>query len=80
MSDWDPIGVSDEPAAAGQYDAYADPLGGQLRNGATAEELAHYLGVRQNPADGSVAAATAHRAAAQKIVDWYAAEMMRTGR
>lgn len=43
MSDWDPIGVANEPAARGEYDQDALALYGMLANGASDTEIEAYL-------------------------------------
>ncbi|PYE93238.1 hypothetical protein C8J35_1157 [Rhizobium sp. PP-F2F-G38] len=44
LTEWDPIGVSDIPAAQDEYDAYADTVFGMLANQtASVEAIAHSL-------------------------------------
>jgi hypothetical protein len=43
LGTWDPIGISDEPLAASEYDTYLAPLARRLREGASADEIADYL-------------------------------------
>lgn len=44
MAKWDPIGVSDEPGAANEYDSYIWGVYGLLKRGASDEEIAeHFL-------------------------------------
>ena len=43
MRDWDPIGVAGEPAAADEYDSYADKAWMMLMAGRPAETIAAYL-------------------------------------
>jgi len=44
MSKWDPIGVSDTPEAADEYDMYTGAIHGMLlRNASNAELTAHLL-------------------------------------
>ncbi len=43
MSQWDPIGVQDEPNAADEYDGYLGDILTLLERGASADELATYL-------------------------------------
>ena len=43
MSKWDPIGVSDEPMAADEYDSYLGDVHELLERHATADEIARYL-------------------------------------
>ena len=43
MEDWDPIGVSDVPEAADEYDGYIGGLYALLRDGASDERIAQHL-------------------------------------
>ncbi len=43
MQCWDPIGVSDEPFASDEYDAYIPRIKALLRAGTTVQGLATYL-------------------------------------
>ena len=43
MAKWDPIGVSDEPEAANEYDSYIWGVYGLLKRGASDEEIAEHL-------------------------------------
>jgi hypothetical protein len=43
MAKWDPIGVSDEPAAANEYDSYIWGVYGLLKRSASDEEIAEHL-------------------------------------
>ena len=43
MSKWDPIGVSDEPNAADEYDMYIGDVFELLRRSAKDDEIAEYL-------------------------------------
>lgn len=43
MQHWDPIGVSDVPAAHDEYDSYVGPVYRMLSSGATDAELVDYL-------------------------------------
>jgi hypothetical protein len=43
MSKWDPIGVSDVPEAADEYDMYIGAIYGMLDRNATDAEIAEYL-------------------------------------
>lgn len=59
MSDWDPIGIKDEPACADEYDRYVGGVYRLLASGATPEQIAHHLvqiendmmGLRATPHD-----------------------------
>ena len=68
--EWDPIGVKDEPLAAGEYDSYLLPLARRLREGASREEVAEFLddaeaelGCGGGPRDAAVA---------ERVFRWYA--------
>jgi hypothetical protein len=43
LSDWDPIGVCDEPQAQDEYDDYVPDIVRLLREGAGANTLANHL-------------------------------------
>jgi len=43
MSKWDPIGVSDVPEAADEYDSYIDGVWSLLKNTASDDVIAEYL-------------------------------------
>ena len=43
MAKWDPIGVSDEPGAANEYDSYIWGVYDLLKRGASDEEIAEHL-------------------------------------
>jgi hypothetical protein len=43
LKDWDPIGVTDIPEAADEYDSYVGPVYRKLSEGATKEEVARLL-------------------------------------
>jgi hypothetical protein len=72
MSQWDPIGVADEPLAASEYDSYLAQIVERLRAEVTDDDLAGYLGdvrtrmglERDLPRD---------LAAARRMREWYAA-------
>jgi hypothetical protein len=72
MEVWDPIGVSDEPQAADEYDAYLGQIAKRLRAGATAEELARFL---SGLADGMglQRAKDDDLTAARRMREWYEA-------
>ncbi|MBY8825057.1 hypothetical protein [Sphingomonas colocasiae] len=42
-AEWDPIGVNDDPDAAGEYDGYAEQVHAMLKRGADADEVARHL-------------------------------------
>jgi hypothetical protein len=75
MESWDPIGVSDVQEAADEYDSYVGPVGQQLREGASADDLVRYLRhVREEWMGLSVATRPLDRDAAERLVDWYVGE------
>jgi len=43
LSEWDPIGIRDEPAAQDEYDAYAAVIADMIDAGRSETELADYL-------------------------------------
>lgn len=43
MSKWDPIGVSDVPEAADEYDSYIDGVWSLLKSAASDDVIAEYL-------------------------------------
>jgi hypothetical protein len=43
LNDWDPIGISDVPEAADEYDSYVGRIYRLLASGATATDLARHL-------------------------------------
>ena len=43
MQEWDPIGVSDVPEAADEYDLYIDNVHRLIERGRSAEDIATYL-------------------------------------
>ena len=43
LSEWDPIGICDEPAAQDEYDAYAAVIVDMINAGRSEAELADYL-------------------------------------
>jgi len=81
METWDPIGVADAPEAADEYDSYLGPLGAQLREGATATAIENYLRHVRKTLMGldSPSLRPRDQATAQRLVDWYAAEMRPPG-
>ena len=73
MTEWDPIGVADYPEAADEYDSYVLRVGGKLRAGASADEIAGFLTHVRRDLMGLFSHAEADRAAADRIHDWYRA-------
>lgn len=43
MNDWDPIGVSDTPEAADEYDSYIGDIYDLIQSNASAAQIAAYL-------------------------------------
>jgi len=43
LSEWDPIGIRDQPAAQDEYDAYAAVIADMIHAGRSETELANYL-------------------------------------
>lgn len=43
LSDWDPIGVHDEPRAQDEYDSYAPTIARLVAEGASTEMIARHL-------------------------------------
>lgn len=43
LTEWDPIGIRDEPLAQDEYDAYARRIATMLSSGASVSELMDYL-------------------------------------
>jgi hypothetical protein len=77
MESWDPIGVADVPEAADEYDSYVGPVGRQLREGATADDLVQYLHHVRTALMGLgfQAGSALDRDAAERLVEWYADQM-----
>ena len=76
MEKWDPIGVSDVPEAADEYDAHLGQIAARLREGVSSEDLAAsltrltaYMGLAPRP-DADLAVARAMR-------EWYDASTSR---
>jgi hypothetical protein len=76
---WDPIGVAGSPDAVDEYDAYVAPIGGHLREGATVSEVEGYLRHVRETAMGldSPHWRSRDHEAAERLVEWYAAETRR---
>ena len=78
MSDWDPIGVSDSPEAADEYDAYLGRIARRLRDGVTSEELAAFLSSLSEEHIGVEPAADGgDLATARHMREWYDASTAR---
>jgi hypothetical protein len=52
MEEWDPIGVRDEPEAAGEYEAYVGGVYRLLATGASKEAIAEHLATIERDAMG----------------------------
>jgi hypothetical protein len=68
--EWNPIGSDD--VAADEYAAYATRLGGLLREGVSADEIARFLADTRTGALGLPPDPDEDRRAAQQVRDWYA--------
>jgi hypothetical protein len=51
-TEWDPLGVGDEPGALDEYDSCAGRLFAMTRRGASAEELADFLACSETEMTG----------------------------
>lgn len=71
MTQWDPIGIQDEPEASGEYDHYVKPLLRRLDNGADAESVAGYLAAIETKRMGLPALPGDRLGVAERIVNWY---------
>lgn len=67
---WDPIGVYGEPAAVDEYDDYVLPLGRMLRDGASEEQVAAYLGGVSSQ-EMELSTPDLGRHAAAKVIEWH---------
>jgi len=74
---WDPVGVHGEPEAADEYDAYLERVGGMLKRGAGAPEIARYLAEVRTKAMRLDEARTADESFADEVVAWYSLEAPR---
>ena len=72
VAKWDPIGVKDEPGAAGEYDTYALPLARKLREGASVPDVARYLATVEVEMMGMGDPRSRNEATAEAILRWYA--------
>lgn len=77
---WDPCHIYGTPEASNEYASYATNLGGQLRRGATAEDVADYLAGIETTAMGFETSPLALKDLAGRITDWYNCAMGRAGR
>lgn len=67
---WDPIGVSDQPYARDEYQAYLPQVFGMLQEGSGAERVADYL-TRVSVEKMGLAARSEHdRKVAELLVEW----------
>jgi len=67
---WDPIGVSDVPAARGEYDAYRDGAFSVLARGGSEEQVVDYLEREARPRMGLGQNRTQDMKVAALIVEW----------
>jgi hypothetical protein len=68
---WDPIGVNDGfPWSYDEYDTYAGLVVARLREGADADEIAHYLGAFETERMG-LSPTSLPRQTAEHLVEWY---------
>ena len=82
MEEWDPIGVSEIPEAADEYDSYLGQLGSRLRADAPADEIAAYLTEVEEVHMGlghSPAARKRNEAFAARLKAWHARAMTPDG-
>jgi hypothetical protein len=68
---WDPIGVADEPLAAGEYDSLIAPLVSRLRAGTSTGELATWLGDHVESDMGLSRQADRDAVLASQLVAWW---------
>jgi hypothetical protein len=74
MEWWDPIGVKGIPEAQNEYDGYSGRLARMLREGASKDELAEFLGAAE-VGMGLTPNPDLDELVATKLVDWYREEM-----
>lgn len=70
---WDPLGVRGVPEARGEYDSYVLQVTGLLLRGASAGDLAEFLGRLTRDRMGlheSPRSAEGHRSTAELLVRW----------
>ena len=75
LLEWDPIGVSDEPEAADEYDCMIGPLLRQLFDGASIESLAAWIAEERTEHFGLDRDAEADIALATDLSQWWAARI-----
>lgn len=69
---WDPIGVAGAPGARDEYDAYVPTLVKMLFDGATADQVADYLGRIESESMGLSMTSTAkRREVASRLLEHY---------
>jgi hypothetical protein len=71
---WDPIDVKDVPEAQSEYTGYSGTLGRLLRESASADELATFLGDAETQM-GLAPNNDLDMLVATKLIDWYGEEM-----
>jgi hypothetical protein len=74
LEKWDPLGVYGNAEAADEYDAYLERVGGMLKRGAGAAEIAQYPGQVRTKAMRRGESEYADEAFADQVVAWYALE------
>jgi hypothetical protein len=74
---WDPIDVKDVPEAQNEYSGYSGTLGRLLREGASANDLANFLGDAEAHMGLTPNKDRAHLVAT-KLADWYGEAMRRS--
>jgi hypothetical protein len=75
LSQWDAIGVADEPDAADEYDCMIGPLLSHLFDGASIESLAAWIAQERTEHFGLDEHAEADIALATGLVRWWAARV-----
>jgi hypothetical protein len=72
-TEWDPIGLREIGGPADEYDCVADPIGAELRRGASAVEIAAVLGSSATGHFGLGADPASDGRAADALLAWYVA-------
>ena len=76
--EWDPIGVREIASAADEYGAYVGRVGRMLHEGASTEEIAHYLRYVRIERMGLASQHRPEEDVAATLVEWYGLEMRAT--
>jgi hypothetical protein len=77
MEHWDPIGVSNAPEAADEYDAYIGPVGRMLRERAPRWQIEAYLEQTSTEHIGledTNESAAHRRITVSRLLEWYESE------